>query len=428
MQRQQGITAWAGEAAPPGGRLAVGTSQDNVLPPSQTGRRSGVMPVKGTLNRSQCLLDLVRKMTGASCAGVGLVSADGQLVEHLNSGCAPEMTDEAGSAWVVALTEQVHRPHAGTGEMTNDPVAAVSSPCLPGSEPGPLLAIPLTYSNRCPGVLYAARAPGSPAFGPDEKETARLIGACFEQGNLFEEAHLLTRLQVLNQVAQAGTGNFDLDRVLSGALRELNRHLPLHLCAVWLVDDSPAGGVTLAEVGSVLAGQAQDFGLLPGMRLALSEVPFASCLQDGKAVYLDLEWPEARATSLGRRLAESGATCCFAVPLGLPAGLTTSLRPSATPATSPVGVLQSICTRPSGFTNEHVQLLYLVADLLGPAISSCRLYGQLRKAYEQLQLTQHQLAQSEKMRALGELAGGMAHDFNNALCGVLGFLELVLLA
>ncbi|HKB40609.1 MAG TPA: ATP-binding protein, partial [Gemmataceae bacterium] len=62
-----------------------------------------------------------------------------------------------------------------------------------------------------------------------------------------------------------------------------------------------------------------------------------------------------------------------------------------------------------------------------PAISSCRLYGQLRKAYEQLQLTQHQLAQSEKMRALGELAGGMAHDFNNALCGVLGFLELVLL-
>src|SRR5262245_3795119 len=232
------------------------------------------MPVKGTLNRSQCLLDLVRKITGASCAGVGLVSADGQLVEHLTSGCGPEMTDEAGSAWVVALTEQVHRPHAGAGEKTNGPVDVVSSPCLPGNEPGPLLAIPLTYPNRCPGVLYAARAPGSPAFGPDEEETARLIGACFEQGNLFEEAHLLTRLQVLNQVAQAGTGNFDLDRVLSGALRELNSTLPMHLCAVWLVDDSPAGGVTLAEVGSVLVGQEPDVGSMTGMGSALCECRF----------------------------------------------------------------------------------------------------------------------------------------------------------
>src|SRR5207244_2899591 len=36
--------------------------------------------------------------------------------------------------------------------------------------------------------------------------------------------------------------------------------------------------------------------------------------------------------------------------------------------------------------------------------------------------------QAEKMRALGELAGGMAHEFNNALCGALGFLELALLS
>ena len=36
-------------------------------------------------------------------------------------------------------------------------------------------------------------------------------------------------------------------------------------------------GVTLAEVGSTLAGQAQDFGLLTGMRLGSGEAPFASC-------------------------------------------------------------------------------------------------------------------------------------------------------
>src|SRR5262249_49958922 len=115
---------------------------------------------------------------------------------------------------------------------------------------------------------------------------------------------------------------------------------------------------------------------------------------------------------LGRRLVQGGATACFATPLR--AGDRT------------VGVLQSVCTRPAGFSNEQIQLLYLVADLLGPAISNCLLFGRLRAACEELRSTQAQLIHTEKMRALGELASGMAHDFNNSLCGVLGFLELTL--
>src|SRR5439155_17679956 len=90
------------------------------------------------------------------------------------------------------------------------------------------------------------------------------------------------------------------------------------------------------------------------------------------------------------------------------------------------GILQSVCSRPTGSTREQMQLVYLVADLLGPAISNCQLFGRLRSAYEELSRTQGQLVQAEKMRALGELAGGMAHEFNNALCGVLGFTELAL--
>jgi len=91
------------------------------------------------------------------------------------------------------------------------------------------------------------------------------------------------------------------------------------------------------------------------------------------------------------------------------------------------GILQCVTSRPSGFTSEQVQILYLVADLLGPAISNCQLFGRLRGTYETLRATQEQLIRNEKMRAIGELASGMAHDFNNSLCGVLGFVEMALM-
>src|SRR5262249_57634221 len=40
--------------------------------------------------------------------------------------------------------------------------------------------------------------------------------------------------------------------------------------------------------------------------------------------------------------------------------------------------------------------------------------------------TQNQLVQSAKLNALGEMAGGVAHDFNNILAAILGRTQLLL--
>ncbi|MBI3084897.1 MAG: GAF domain-containing protein, partial [candidate division NC10 bacterium] len=91
-----------------------------------------------------------------------------------------------------------------------------------------------------------------------------------------------------------------------------------------------------------------------------------------------------------------------------------------------LGVLTSHATQPgAAFTQAHLALLTSFADQAAIAIQNAQLFSELNLSYRDLQQAQDELIRSEKLRALGQMAAGIAHDLNNILAAVLARVELL---
>ncbi len=69
---------------------------------------------------------------------------------------------------------------------------------------------------------------------------------------------------------------------------------------------------------------------------------------------------------------------------------------------------------------------HLVLALVADITERKKTESALREAYEELRRTQHAAIQQERLRALGQMASGVAHDINNAICVVGIYAELLL--
>jgi signal transduction histidine kinase/CheY-like chemotaxis protein len=88
----------------------------------------------------------------------------------------------------------------------------------------------------------------------------------------------------------------------------------------------------------------------------------------------------------------------------------------------------NVTNRRSGkpFDSDDVAFLSGLAGQLGIVIDEAKRSDELHKAYQSLRATQEQLVFSERIKAVGQMAAGVAHDFNNALSVILARAQIAL--
>jgi signal transduction histidine kinase len=93
-----------------------------------------------------------------------------------------------------------------------------------------------------------------------------------------------------------------------------------------------------------------------------------------------------------------------------------------------VGVFVLACTKPQdAFTAGEMDLIALLARQAAIALENAHLYQSLEDTNRKLRDSQNQLVQAGKLAAVGQLAGGVAHEVNNPLQIILSRVQLLMM-
>ena len=217
-----------------------------------------------------------------------------------------------------------------------------------------------------------------------------------------------SRLAQLNAITRAIGERQDVASIFQAVLRSLEDHMAVDFCCVCLYDPA-LNHVTVASVGEQSRPTAKQIGLTEKAILTIDADGLGRCMS-GDLVYE----PEIKGllTPFPVQLAAGGLQAFVAAPLLVESRV--------------FGVLIVARRTPESFSSPDCEFLRQLSEHVALATHQAQLYAALQRAYDDLRQTQQAVMQQERLRALGQMASGIAHDVNNAISPASLYLESLL--
>jgi signal transduction histidine kinase/ActR/RegA family two-component response regulator len=218
----------------------------------------------------------------------------------------------------------------------------------------------------------------------------------------------LERLSLLQQITRAIGERQDMQSIFQAAIQRLEDHLPMEFCCVCLYD-AAANELAVTAAGLKSSQLAAGLELNPGAIIGIDPNGLSRCIR-GQLVYepdvAQVQFP------FPQRLAREGLHALVAAPLVVESQV--------------FGLLVVARRQAESFSSGDCEFLRQLSEHVALAAHQAELHTALKQAYDDLRTTQDAAMQQERLRALGQMASGIAHDINNAVSPVALYTEMLL--
>jgi len=218
----------------------------------------------------------------------------------------------------------------------------------------------------------------------------------------------LGRLELLHRITRAISERQDLPSIYQVVIRTLEEHLPLDFSCVCLYEPG-ANVLNITSIGVKSEVLAMDLALTTSARVDVIQNGLSRCISGELAYEPDVSQSEF---PLFKQLASGGLHSLVAAPLLVESKV--------------FGVLLAARRQPQSFSSGECEFLRQLSEHVALAAHQTQLYEALHQAYDDLRQTQQAVMQQERLRALGQMASGIAHDINNAISPVALYTESLL--
>lgn len=216
------------------------------------------------------------------------------------------------------------------------------------------------------------------------------------------------RLDLLQQITRAIGERQDLRSIFQVVVRSLEDSLPVDFACICLRDRAD-GSLTVVCVGVRSAGLATELAMPEQGNVPIDENGLSRCIR-GQLVY-EPDISED-AFPFPQRLARGGLRALVVAPLQVESQV--------------FGVVVAARRKAHSFSSGECEFLRQLSEHVALAAHQAQLHAALQQAYDDLRQTQQAVMQQERLRALGQMASGIAHDINNAISPVALYTESLL--